>query len=283
MNHSCEQHGEPLKYDWCWMKKNSSFIYKVRRELELMSNESTPFSTVAVAQKSRTWTSPLMGDAARARIAAREALLESRIEKSKTQRLTARRFDTNRGTARLFLEARDVENSQGKMEVKITINMKQLEKHHREIDSYISSFNPHPESRFLRIPPMPIDYARVELVRDILDNLCRNLQRMSVSQISDDDLRMWLERLRKLDVRLTALYPRTPAPGDPNKKSFRMCPCFEPEMNDIEKLICEYAMDSGATAFYLKRNPPRFPGTPSTSGNLYMKYRNSRFLRRQPP
>lgn len=174
---------------------------------------------------------------------------DSKIEKVTKKKFTARRFDTHRGTARLFLEAQDIENTNGKMEVKITINMKQLEKHHREIESYISPFVPSPDSIFLRIPPQPQDYERIENARDQLDNLCRYVHSITPDLMCEEDARKFLEKLRKIDVRLSALYPRAPAPGDTQKKSYRMCPCFEPEMDDIECLIENYYEIARGVAF----------------------------------
>ncbi|EGT30332.1 hypothetical protein CAEBREN_21940 [Caenorhabditis brenneri] len=130
--------------------------------------------------------------------------------------------------------------SSPKMEVKITINMKQLEKHHRDIESYISPFTPSPDSIFLRIPPRPEDYAHIENIRDEVDNLVNLVHQLAPDTIPEDEAREFLQKLRMLDVRLTALYPRQPAPGDKNKKSYRMCPCFEPEVEDIEKLVIHY-------------------------------------------
>lgn len=180
-------------------------------------------------------------------------LLEDKKESvPKTKRFTARRFDTHRGTSRMFLETQDVENSNGKMEVKITINMKQLEKHHREIESYISPFTPSPDSIFLRIPPLPKHYERIENARDELDKLCQYVHRATPNLAYDEDARQFLEKLRKIDVRLSALYPRAPAPGDPQKKSYRMCPCFEPELEDIEKTLVSYFEISRGVRFILR-------------------------------
>lgn len=191
--------------------------------------------------------SKLFEDAVTVQINMKEATTDSAERMSHPKRFTANkhRFEANRSTASMLLEAEDTSGSgtdqpNSKMEVKITINMKHLEKHHREIDAYISPFTPSPDSIFLRIPPRPEDYARIEIARDELDKLVRYVHQLTPNTISDEDSRNFLQKLRKIDVRLSALYPRPPAPGDKEKKSYRMCPCYEPEMEDVERLIVHY-------------------------------------------
>ncbi|CCD65554.1 uncharacterized protein CELE_C24H10.2 [Caenorhabditis elegans] len=154
------------------------------------------------------------------------------------------RVEKDRNQASMIFDTDDIDSGNGsknsKMEVKITINMKQIEKHHREIDSYISPFSPSPDSIFLRIPLLPQDYARIEEARASLDQLVRKCHQMTPKIIPPNDAKNFLQNLRRIDVRCSALYPRPPAPGDKEKKSYRMCPCFEPEIEDIERLVVHY-------------------------------------------
>ncbi|KAF1747892.1 hypothetical protein GCK72_024358 [Caenorhabditis remanei] len=188
--------------------------------------------------------SKLFQDAVTVQINMKEATPDADDKVNKKYTANKHRFEASRHTASMLLEAEDMSAKEGdpgsKMEVKITINMKQLEKHHREIESYISPFTPSPNSIFLRIPPRPEDYARIELARDEVEKLVREVHLQTPHIITEEESREYLQILRKLDVRLSALYPRPPAPGDKEKKSYRMCPCYEPEMEDIEDLVVFY-------------------------------------------
>uniref|UniRef100_A0A1I7TB08 Zgc: n=1 Tax=Caenorhabditis tropicalis TaxID=1561998 RepID=A0A1I7TB08_9PELO len=184
----------------------------------------------------------LYDDAVTIHFSMKEATSDFLDKKSHVNKvITRHRFESARATASMVLEPEVKTSADGtedhKMEVKITINMKQLEKHHRDIESYISPFTPSPDSIFLRIPPRPQDFALVENARDELDKLVAIVYDMTPHVIPEKESRDFLKKLRKLDVRLTALYPRQPAPGDKEKKSYRMCPCFEPEMADIHRQI----------------------------------------------
>ncbi|CAI2356824.1 unnamed protein product [Caenorhabditis sp. 36 PRJEB53466] len=184
--------------------------------------------------------SNLFDDAVTVHINMKEDDSDVKTASGKAAKAMKSRMETDGTVASMILEPVDEAgetSGRPKLEVKITINMKQIERHHRDIETYVSPFPLRTDSIFMRIPLRPQDFDRIEKSRDRLDNLVAFCHELTPEVLPPFDSKNFLQKLRKIDVRCSALYPRPPAPGDRDKKSSRMCPQYEPEIEDIEKQI----------------------------------------------